>query len=69
MSIDRTEGGYAVCVGDDGKAYSLLLDLLPEGAKTGDILLLSEGGVLSSAKEETVRRRAEIAALQKQLFI
>ncbi|MEF9852444.1 MAG: DUF3006 domain-containing protein [Hydrogenoanaerobacterium sp.] len=68
ISIDRSEGDFAVCVGDDGKSYSLPLQLLPQGARVGEALLLRSDGVLCTAAEETARRKQKIVDLQNELF-
>lgn len=64
FTIDRIEGGYAVCIDDNGKPHDIELSLIESGAKPGDII--SDGYKI--LREETEKRRAEISALQDDLF-
>ncbi len=67
LSIDRIEGDYAVCVGDDLRGESILLSLLPKGVCEGDVIVREGEGYRLDA-EETKRRRAKNADLQRELF-
>ncbi|WP_040196563.1 DUF3006 domain-containing protein [Candidatus Soleaferrea massiliensis] len=67
VSIDRFEGGKAVCETDARKHILIPLDQLPAGAKEGDCLDI-DGGVIVINHEETDRRRQKALELQRRLF-
>ena len=67
FTIDRIEGGYAVCIDDNGKPHDIELSLIESGAKSGDVI--SDGAYgYKILRDETQKRRAEISALQDDLF-
>ncbi len=68
LSIDRFDGVYAICEGDDEKLYAIEKSELPKGAKPGDVLKLSSGGSLTLDEDETKRRKERIKKLQNKLF-
>ena len=68
LSIDRFEGGFAVCEDDGGVLTSYPCALLPPGTHEGDVVALLPDGSFVPAPDETARRRAQIAALEDELF-
>lgn len=64
FTIDRIEDGYAVCIDDEGRQSDIELSLIESGARSGDVL----SDDYKILREETERRRAEIQALQDELF-
>ena len=68
LVIDRFEGAYAICEDPDKKMFAITVGELPEGAKAGDVIQISDEGVLSVDREETERRRKKMAGLQNRLF-
>lgn len=60
-SIDRFEGNFALCEGDDGTRLSVRRGLLPPQAREGDLLRRTESGY-EIDPGETARRRADNAA-------
>lgn len=68
LAIDRFEGTYAICEDQEKKMFAISLNELPQGAKPGDVLQISDEGALSIDQEETQRRRKKIAGLQNKLF-
>lgn len=68
LAIDRFEGTYAICEDQEKKMFAISLNELPEGAKEGDVLQISDEGELSIDQDETQRRRKKIAGLQNKLF-
>lgn len=68
LVIDRFDGTYAICEDPEKKMFAISLNELPQGAKPGDVLRISDSGELSVDKEETQRRRKKIAGLQNKLF-
>lgn len=68
LSIDRFDGVYAICEGDDEKLYAIEKSELPKGAKPGDVLKLSSDGSLTFDEDETKLRKERIKKLQNKLF-
>lgn len=68
LVIDRFEGKYAICADDDGRHFAIETSELPEGAKEGSVVVISEEGTLSLDPEEEARRRARILEKQRKLF-
>lgn len=68
LSIDRFEGKYAICAGDNTRTYALEIKELPAGAKEGDILQVTETGDLVIDRQETANRRAAANNLQNKIF-
>lgn len=68
LSIDRFDGVYAICEGDDEKLYAIEKSELPTGAKPGDVLKLSLDGSLFLDEDETKHRKQRIKKLQDKLF-
>lgn len=68
LSIDRFDGAYAICEGDNEKLYAIEKSELPMGAKPGDVLKLSSDGSLTLDEDETKRRKERIKKLQNKLF-
>lgn len=66
-SIDRFEGDFAICIGDDEKIYKLELKKIPEKAREGDVLKKVDG-ILTVDEEETKKRKDELFDLQDKLF-
>lgn len=66
-SIDRLEGSFAVCEGDDRQQKEIPLADLPEGVNEGDILCLVDGEYRID-REETQRRREENRRLLESLL-
>ena len=67
LIVDRIEGEYAVCEGDDGKMQNILLCQLPYCVKAGSVLKLLDGNY--SLDENTyAERKQKILDLQKKLF-
>jgi hypothetical protein len=66
--IDRFEGEFAVCeVSDEERMINLPLKDLPEGAKPGDVLKISDGGITID-NEETADRKKRINNLLDSLW-
>ena len=61
LSIDRFEGKFAICEDSEEKYYAIETSELPEGAKEGDVLRITDEG-------ETRARRERIAAKQRRAF-
>lgn len=65
-SLDRTEGDYAVLVGDDRGCVTVPLSDLPLGAREGKMYRLVGGIYVEDPAAEQVRRK-RIQALQNRL--
>ena len=68
ITIDRFDGIYAICEDKDKAFFAIETSELPQGAKAGDVLKITDDGALSIDVEETERRRARILEKQKKLM-
>nr|WP_039767058.1 MULTISPECIES: DUF3006 domain-containing protein [unclassified Caldicellulosiruptor] len=59
--IDRFEGKFAVLELEDGKIVNVPIDIIPQGAKEGDVLLIEID------KKETENRQKRISKLFEEL--
>ncbi|MDE6148984.1 MAG: DUF3006 domain-containing protein [Ruminococcus sp.] len=67
LSIDRFEGGYAVCVDDEENIVNIKKSLIEGNAVSGDIIE-EKDSIYVILKDETKRRKEEIKKLQDELF-
>ncbi|MCI9575113.1 MAG: DUF3006 domain-containing protein [Clostridiales bacterium] len=72
VTIDRFEGTFAICEGEghgkEVKMYAIEIAELPQGAKEGDVLVISDSGELSVDTNETASRRSKIKKMQDSLW-
>lgn len=68
ITIDRFDGIYAICEDKDKAFFAIELSELPKGAKSGDVLLITDEGTLEIDVEETERRRQRVLEKQKKVF-
>ena len=68
ISIDRFEGKFAICIGEDEEIIKVKIKYLPKTAKEGDILKVLKGFKFEIDEEKTKKRREEIFTLQEDLF-
>lgn len=68
LTIDRYEGKYAICEDQEQKYFAIEISELPEGAKPGSVLAISDEGQLILDLEETQRRRQRILEKQRRAF-
>lgn len=68
MIIDRFDGVYAICEDKDKAFFAIDQTELPEGAKVGDVLMITDDGGLKIDTEETERRRRRMIEKQKKLM-
>lgn len=66
-SVDKIEGGFAVCEKDDGELVKLALSLLPAEIREGDILN-SVGSAFKIDRAATGAARVEMFDLQDSVF-
>jgi|GEM_PF-6327135 len=59
LSLERFDGNYAYCVDGDKKLFAIDKKETPPGAKPGDLLLISDDGVISVEPEETGARNSK----------
>ena len=59
ITIDRFDGIYAICEDKDKAFFAIETSELPQGAKAGDVLKITDDGALSIDVEETERRRVK----------
>lgn len=63
FSIDRKTAGKAMLMGEDKKPLEVPADMLPPGAKEGDMLLYQNGRFLPAADKTRERRERVSEAL------
>ncbi|MCF2651804.1 DUF3006 domain-containing protein [Anaeromassilibacillus senegalensis] len=68
ITIDRFDGIYAICEDKDKAFFAIELSELPKGAKSGDVLLITDEGTLEIDVEETERRRQRVLEKQKKVL-
>lgn len=68
LIIDRYEGKYAICEDGEQKYFAIDFSELPEGAKPGCVLEITDEGVLNLNPGETERRRQRILEKQRRLL-
>lgn len=60
LSIDRIEGGFAVCIDEQQQPHRIALSALPAGVGEGDMLRQTENGYMADA-QETGRKRTAVS--------
>lgn len=68
LIIDRYEGKYVICEDSDQKSFAIEVSELPEGAKPGCVLDITEDGTLVLNTAETEQRKKRIGEKQRKLF-
>ena len=57
LVIDRLDGKYAICTDSDQKFYAIELPEVPQGAKAGSVLRITDEGELQLDVEATQCRQ------------
>lgn len=57
LVIDRLDGKFAICTDSDQKFFAIELPELPQGAKAGSVLTITDEGELRLDEEATRRRQ------------
>ncbi|WP_010234401.1 DUF3006 domain-containing protein [Clostridium arbusti] len=65
--VDRFEGKYAVCEKNDRTMVNIKMSKLPKELKEGDVLQI-KGKIISIDLAETLKRKAEIKELTKDIW-
>lgn len=68
LIIDRFEGIYAICEDSEQRCFAIETGELPEGARPGVVLRITDEGELTIDQEETKARRERIAAKHRRAF-
>ena len=68
MTIDRFDGIYAICEDKDRNFFAIELGELPQGAKAGDVLTVTDEGTLELDREETARRQKRVQEKQAKFL-
>ena len=69
LAIDRFEGNYAICEGDEKKMFAIEIEELPKDAKEGDVLQITDEGEITVNAQLTAARRAKVKKMQDGLWI
>lgn len=68
LIIDRFEGKFAICEDAEEKYFAIETSELPDRAREGDVLRITDEGELLLDQEATNARREKIAAKQHKAF-
>ena len=68
MSIDSIGERFAICEDDYFRTVYIDISDLPDVSSEWDIIQVNDDGSLEINKQETERRRAEIAKVQDKLW-
>ena len=67
LTVDRIEGGFAVCECEDLSHIDISLSDLPFTVKEGNVLILDDDGNFSLDLNEEEKMRQKVIALQNKL--
>ncbi|MBQ3498865.1 MAG: DUF3006 domain-containing protein [Clostridia bacterium] len=67
LTVDRIEGGFAVCETDYMKIINIPLADLPAGIHEGSVIIKSNEKYIVDEEDES-ERRAKLFALQNSIF-
>lgn len=67
LTVEQIENGIAKCEKEDGTFIEIEVSSLPDGVKSGDILLY-QNGEYSALKEQTDEQKKKMLELQSRLF-
>lgn len=68
LIIDRFEGKYAICEGEEQKFFAIDISELPENAKEGSVIEINAEGNITVNEDKADEIRKRIGAKQKKLF-
>ena len=68
LIIDRFEGKFAICEDKEQRYFAIDTAELPEGAKEGCVLDITDEGELQLNQEQTQERRQQILDKQRRAF-
>ncbi len=68
LIIDRFEGTYAICESPERESFAIPVKELPDAARAGAVLTITDDGELSMNAEETDFRREKLAEMQRDIF-
>lgn len=60
LIVDRFENTYLLCEDEDRRLFAIESKELPEGVQGGDVLRISDEGVIAIDQKETAARRSRI---------
>lgn len=67
LTVEQIENSIAKCEKEDGTFIEIKVSTLPDGVKSGDILLY-QNGEYSVLKEQTDEQKKKMLELQSRLF-
>lgn len=67
LSVDRIEGGYAVCLDEKGLRQDIPVREC-DNIREGDIISMDENGIYIKNASKTRTKRAEIISKQQELW-
>ena len=68
LIIDRYEGQFTICEEPkEKKFFAIETTEMPEGAKPGVVIVISDDGIITIDEEETKRRKDRILSKQNSM--
>lgn len=68
LVIDRFEGKYAICEDEKGGMFGIEISEMPKEAKESDVIDISDDGIITVNKDETLKRSKRIQSKTSKLF-
>ncbi len=68
LIIDRMEGNFYICEDAEKKMFAIDKAEMVKGAKEGDVITISDDGIISVDEEKTRERKKKIGKLQNSVF-
>lgn len=68
LSVDRFEGNYVICEDEEKKFFAIEKAEAPVDTVEGDILRITDDGVVEIDREETARRKKAASSRQKRVW-
>ena len=68
LILYRFDGKFAICEDAEEKYFAIETSELPDGAREGDVLRITDEGELLLDQEATNARREKITAKQRKAF-
>ncbi len=68
LIIDRMEGNFYICEDEEKKMFAIDKSEMVKGAKEGDVITITDDGIIEVDEEKTMARKKKIGKLQSSVF-
>lgn len=68
LIIDRMEGNFYICEDKEKKMFAIDKSEMVKGAKEGDVITITDDGIIEVDEEKTMARKKKIGKLQSSVF-